>query len=483
MIKFSSINIFYFVTLLLLISGMDMLQARPSHTIEGTGPVTDYREFLFLYEYTRSYYEKEYVVRPILPVYSNYKNYDRDYYFRSTIFPLFYWNGTHNWTRWSFLDLITGDSRYQEDDGKDTDLIIPPLFWGRGESEKEKYFAVFPLGGNIKHKFSWDEISFVLWPLYTSWSYKDYKAHSILWPIFMTGSSKDRHDFRMLFVYSSKVHDGKYNRKSVLWPFFQWGSEGLNKKDPRHYVFFFPFYGRKWSDSGSLSAHTVLWPFFSWGSDSARGATNVRLFWFLYQYDKNNNPYIRRHIVFPFWGHYRFGTEEQDYWKEMNFYTPLYLTLRTHSRILESEQDYYGIFLYQKMHTYYNREEATENYYKLWPFFHYKNDTRGDRNFSMLSLWPFRSEDIERLWAPVISGSLFEYKYFRNRDHYFSILLRLFSRRWNEYDEHIFLAGFEYHRTRDRWSLELLGGLLGVGEKKIEEDREEWFYRILWMEI
>jgi hypothetical protein len=38
------------------------------------------------------------------------------------------------------------------------------------------------------------------------------------------------------------------------------------KNDTHYTFFFFPFHGKKWSDSGDFQATTILWPFFSWAT-------------------------------------------------------------------------------------------------------------------------------------------------------------------------------------------------------------------------
>src|SRR5690606_10434720 len=103
---------------------------------------------LFLYERTTGAGQDEMFFRPLIPIYGRYKNAERGYSYHHIVYP-FYWNhGTNHWRKWTFLYLFTGDSKYHSDTKDDDDLMLGSLFfWGRGETEKERYFSFFPFGG------------------------------------------------------------------------------------------------------------------------------------------------------------------------------------------------------------------------------------------------------------------------------------------------------------------------------------------------
>lgn len=424
-----------------------------------------YWQFLFLLESTRAAGQHEFIVRLPFPFYGSYHNDERAYTFRHVLYPIFYSHGTDQWTRWTFLFFFSGDDTYHQDTGQDNDLMLGPLlFWGRGDSQTERYFTFFPFFGSWRNKLSWSEINFILFPLYVDWTYREYRAHALIWPLIMWGSGPARSDLRIFPFYSHKIHYGRYARRSILWPFFQWGYEDLNKKEPRGYLYFWPLYSRKWSRDGNLSVHGLLplfiMPFVSWGSDKKTNSFNFNALWFLYQYEYNDSPMIRKNIIFPFYGYYRFA------FKEATFYGPFYVNLQTHSYIFESKTDIVGAIvpLYWKTERFYLQDWKRTLYLKIWPLFQYIRDDRGNREFRSLVLWPARSDNFERFWGPIYS--LLEYREFANGDRYFSVMLRIFSRYWNARENHLFILGFEYHNTPRYWSWEFLGGLFGFRHRR-----------------
>jgi hypothetical protein len=472
------------------------LEARLPTRVEDESP-RDYWQFLFLYERTTAAGQSEFIVHPF---YGRYSNEEKAYDYQNVLYPIWFSHGTNYWNKWTLLYFFTGDEFYHEDSEEDSDLFLTPLFsLGGGTADKERYVSVFPIYGRLKNKLGYSDIQFFLFPIYANWSHRDYKAHGILWPLIMWGGSRTRDDLRILPFYSHKIHKGKYDRRSALWPFVQWGSEGLDKKEPRHFFFAFPFYGRKWSDQGRLSAHTFLWlpllgGLFAYGEDTATDALSYNAFFFLYQYARNTDPVNYKHIIFPFWGKYRFGTSDKDdepYYKELEFISPFYVNLTTRSATLDS--DYHMVVpFYWNDRRYFHKSRESEGYLKFWPLFRYISDSAGRREFRSLTLWPFRSDQFDRNWGTL--WSLFEWNTYRNGDKYFATLFRLYSRYWNPESRHSrhFLLGFETHSTPEYWSVEFLGGFLGyrrnypvsnlTGAAR-SADVDGHILRLLWLDI
>ena len=445
---------------------------------------TRYWQFWMFYEEWESADQKEEIVRFLgVPLYSRYRHRERAYEETSVFYPLFVYSHTNYWSRWNVLDLFMEDSVYHEDTGLDSDTWALLFSWGSGDTEKEEYSAFFPFYGHIKDKLGQSEINFIF--PYIGWRYKDYRAHSILW-LWMWGGSPTRDDLRIFPFYSQKIHYGKYEHYSILWPIIQWGHDDLDKRDPRHYFMVFPFFGRKWSDSGELSVTSILFGLAAWGGDEKLQSYSVRLFWFLYQYDRSEDPYIRRHVIFPFWGKYEFADQDRRFYKEMYFYSPFYISIRSRSTVMETDHDYIGLFLYQDQRTFYRRERETERYIKAWPFFKYREDSFGNMDVSVPALWPFRADRMEQMWLFPFGGWLFEYREFENGYKYLSLFFHTFTRYWNDEEEHIFITGLEVHDTPTWWSAEFAGGLVGVKRQErkgsINGDRET-IYRLLWFDI
>jgi len=455
MFRFLVSFIFYFA----LIFSVD---ARLPNRVQTEGPI-QYYEFLFLYDSSISVEQKEIHLHPF---FSRYYNFEKAYYFNTFLYPLYYYHGTNYWRTWTFLYLFNGDDKYNRTEKSEGEIMLTPFFyWGYGNNEKEQFFSFFPFYGTVKDKLSWEEIRFVLFPLYVSWKYKNYQAHSILWPLILWGGDGyKRRDLRIFPFYSSKVHQDKYEHKTFLWPFFQWGSDDLDKKDPRHFFMFFPLYSQKRSESGSMYAYSILYPIslVSWGRDQKAQSFDFRLLWILFQYSKSEKPYIRRWVIFPFYAHYVFGNNELPYYNEMNFYLILLGNLKTESALIQSNYQFFLPF-WSHYYRYYPQEQVTTRSWKFWPVMNYW-DEENAYGWRILSLWPFPDDFFEKNWGPLYS--IVEYAKYENQDKYFSMFLRLFSVRWNkQYDDfNLFLAGFYYKNNPYQFEISFLGGLLGFSK-------------------
>ena len=359
---------------------------------------------------------------------------------------------------------------------------------GSGDSKRENYVSIFPFYGKINDFFGKEDVTFVLFPIYSSWTFKDHTSYSILWPIFLYGSSKKRFEFRLFPLFSLKKYENKYERTSFLWPFFQWGSQGLNKKEPRHYFFSFPLFGYKWSDQDTTMAWTFLWlPFlgglFSYGRDTVKEETDYSFLWSLIQYQESKYPGIRRLVIFPFYGYYRFGEtqgERSPFYKEASFITPFYVNLKTFSYTADTNYHFVLPF-YWDLKRYYHKEREEESHIRFWPLFKYTETSEGRTEFSSIALWPWRSDQFDKVWGPLYS--IIEYRQYENRDQYFSLLFRLYSQYWNDSEEHYFLAGLEWHNDEEHWSFEILGGLLGLHRYTTRDGKEDWAFELLWIDI
>ena len=449
------------------------LLARMPDSATGEEP-RDYFQFLFLYESTFTPGQKEIMLHPF---YGQYSNDERAYKHKAVLYPIYYNHGTNYWNYQTFLYLFSVENKYHADKKEDNEFMFAPfLFWGAGDTKDEKYFGFFPFYGTLKDKIGYSELSFVMFPLYSSWSYKDYKAHSILWPLIMWASTPElsngerrRNDLRILPFYSSKVHRNKYNHKTLLWPFFSWGSDDLDKKDPRHFLFIFPFYGQKYSQSRTMESYTILWPFslFAWGKDERRGVKEYRALWFLFQSMKSERPLIEKTVVFPFYAHYKFGSEDKSYYNEMNFYLILFGNLRTQSAIVESSYDFFIPFYYRHRRVYPQENEEVRQW-KLWPFASGYSESNGANGWRTLSLWPLPDEYLERSWGPLYS--LAEWRHESNGDRYFSVFFRLFSLYWGEDSSRYFFAGFHYTNSPYLFEVGFLGGFLGYSKETVLAD-------------
>ena len=375
--------------------------------------------------------------------------------FDAFLMPVAWWRyRTENKDQVKGLFGFYNSIEYHQPGGKpENDIgIFPFLFYGSGDSPNENYLLFWPIGGNMKGKIgyenltaavfpgillfyffppasllswktlTWTILSFV--PVYSSWSRSDYDAFGIFWPIFMRGKSELRDDIRIMPFYSHKKKKGWYERYSYLMLINY--STDYYENDVRRTFFFFPFFGRKWSESGRISSWTVLWPFFSWGYDKKNNSYQYNLPWPLVQIEDTQYPRTKKRIFFPFYGRYEYAKSETF------FVTPLFFKLSNKGELYDSIYYTNALIVWwhkRDYHTDQNPNGRYWRYFKVWPLFSIEYNEKGKYVFNTLSLMPFRDEEgYERLYGPL--WSLVEYSRFPEGEKRFGLILRTYYQRW-----------------------------------------------------
>ncbi len=444
----------------------------PKHTF-GERPTKKYNQFWFLYQSEKKLGQDEFYIRPF---YSKYHENLSAHDYKTSLYPLYYSEKTEHWSKWTFFFIFSGDTTKHDDTGADDDFVISPMFqFGKGETEKDKYFAFFPFFGKIKSKLSWSEINFFLFPIYADWRHKEFKARSLIYPVFVYGSSDIRTELRIFPFYSRKSHMAKFEHNTVLWPFIQWGKDFLDKKEPTSYSLFFPFYNLKNSMYGNMKARAYLWvpilgSVFGYGEDKRTGEVDYNFLFYFFQYGYSNSRDYRKHIIFPFYGYSHFAS------KQFRFITPLYINLQTDTYGLKSDLTYLvPFFIFNKRK--FIKEEREDSYFKFWPIFVWQKDSEGNMNWNIISPLPIRSETFERVWDPIFS--LIEYKKMINGEKRFSLLMRLYTQRSSEKEFHLYIPLLlDMSLEEESNSYQFMYGLLGYKSSK-----EKNTISLFWFEI
>jgi hypothetical protein len=411
-----------------------------------------YNWFWFFYEHSLHEFGENRVYRPF------YMNMDyKKGTFQASLMPFIftrYKDDNYDRVR-AFLGLYASDDYTHSDKKDDYDSGFFPLYlYGNGGKEKDRYFFLYPFGGTFKGKLGHDEISpylfpgfllFVFYPpsslftwqalawgllslvpVYTEYNFKDYHAQAWFWPLIQRGKSENRDDFRFLPFYAHNSKDGWYDNYSYLLLINY--RKTFFRDDVSYTFFFLPFYGRKWSDSGDVSATTILWPFFSWGYNKKRGETQYNLPWPLVQIMDSEKPEIRKRIFFPFYGRYSYNNYESF------FVTPLYFRIKKETEFFSSAY-YYNFIIcwyfkreYKAEHDYYGN---SWRYFKLWPLVQSEWSDNGLFAINILSLLPFRDTGgYEKLYQPF--WTIFEYRKSPHGDKHLGILFRTYYQVWND---------------------------------------------------
>ena len=283
-------------------------------------------------------------------------------------------------------------------------FVVPGLFWSKNRRGADK-FGWFPFAGRLKDIATYDQLDFLLFPLYSKVQRGADTLTNILWPFFgfKTGKSEKVH-WRVWPLVGRKALPGRFERGFALWPLFNWSRERLDKPaDQQRFTFHsWPLFG--WHQDRTYRSITSIWPFFGFAWDprakasggepfraldfpwplvrvqsgGARPAADERLrFWPLYSYTKADGlkwwttawPLIHRQI------------EKTETHERASFYVlPFY--------------QHWDLFRHKPVEDY----PEVERWRRLWPLYRYER--RGD---AMRLAFPSLS--------PLARSSVFDFYY------------------------------------------------------------------------
>ena len=421
-----------------------------------------------IFEYKKDENSKVYAFRPLFYYEANY---ELKYRSLDVIYPLIGYQEDNQQSQFqAFFSMIRYKNFNDYDNLQEKNLSIFPILdvsWSG--KEDNNYFSLFPIYGNLKDKYTKDEIKYFLFPLYLKTIEKNSSNTHFLWPFIAKTEGKYTSGFKLwpLFGYSNKVDQQRLEvikeSKFFLWPFYSYKKDLSKGLDLEEKVYF-PIYLT--SSSTVHQSKTFLWPFFNVYTDKVRNQTTYNMPWPLVQYKKGVN--IKSKRFFPFYSYVKSKNVEKGF-----FLWPVY---KYKNEILST--DYFKtksflLFIY-KQDTYYDLRDNTisREFSSLWPI--YSKDTfEGGYEFHIFSpLESFfsKNEKLRKFWSPM--WSIFRIRNDENSSET-SILFNLirFERdkvnNRKEFSINFILpiVSSEVHNKERKFNI--LGGLLGLetGEK------------------
>jgi hypothetical protein len=281
-----------------------------------------------------------------------------------------------------------------EESPRNRNWLLPFYFQGR-DTNDEKYFAIFPLGGTIHEFLGRDEIAFALFPIFGKSRINDVKTTSVLWPIVSHTRGEGIARDRVFPIIGKSVLEGKYEKRFFLWPFWN-SADYFYPGDSGRAWILFPICGRAKMDQEST--WWVIPPFFRF-TDGVK-QDKVYCPWPFIQ--RVDNEKYRKKFIWPIWGQKRFP----DGLKHRTFlFWPIFWSEKSQEGTLMKTRRMAVPFLFID-HVYRpetpeaGREEVS-NYWKLWPLMSWQREGDVSR-FRMLDLVPFKNvAPVERNWAPL----------------------------------------------------------------------------------
>ena len=283
-------------------------------------------------------------------------------------------------------------------------FMLPGIFFSE-DAHGHRARAFFPFYGVIENYFTYDRISFVLFPLFMKNERDGRTKWHFLWPVFNYSSGGGGGTSFRVWPLFGRANPKGYDRRFFLWPLFHFQREGLLRPEEQHGTrwMVFPFFGR--TERGPYRAWTVLWPFFGWARHETSGYRSYAFPWPLVLVQRpGKSDAAHRTRLWPFWSHY-VGDGLDSIWAPF----PL-INVRRETYPESRRRGENVIPFWQRWVDTDNLGERTGTWQKLWPLYQHRRED-GEERLAFPALNP--------LWyTPVIDehyGWIYEL-YTRERD-------------------------------------------------------------------
>ena len=149
-------------------------------------------------------------------------------------------------------------------------LALPGIFWSKDHTGRIVR-AVFPFGGRIEGSFTYESITFALFPLWVRTKREGRTSNHFLWPIFLWSTKPDLPTSWRVWPLYGASHTEFHTRRFWLWPLFHDHTDvgAASQGIPTRRWSLWPLFSR--TRRGTFSATSVLWPFFGYSHDTSTG--------------------------------------------------------------------------------------------------------------------------------------------------------------------------------------------------------------------
>jgi hypothetical protein len=340
--------------------------------------------------------------------------------------------------------------------------LFPFIFYNKEENPDNNYFAFFPIYGNMKNKFTFDEINFFLFPIYSRSVDDGGVSRNYVWP-FVTTYSGELEGYR-LWPLKGKKYDNFHKSSSefTIWPIYV-------KREKEFYgehfyiKSIFPFYSDAYIHN--VSSRGYMWPFYQHTVNHNKGNERWDVPWPIINITKGEqSDHVR---VFPFYSKAVRNENDSDGYILWPVYRYKNIDLETY-RI--SKKSWFLIIYKDEKKEPIVEGGREQRKIDLWPLFTYKRDALGNKNFHIFTIFePFvRSND--RLYRNYSSfWRLFVWEKSGDNVARSSFLWNLVSSYKDDssfiFDIRPIIPLFNYTRQEENKSWNILGGIIGFGNK------------------
>jgi hypothetical protein len=295
---------------------------------------------------------------------------------------------------WWLLPLFDYRQEQTPEGRKWTFFALPGIYLSRLPDGRNAN-VFWPLWGQAEELLFYDELDFVLWPLFMRTVKEGITEYHFPFPFLSFRSGPQAGGWRVWPVVGHKWLDEGYDRWFAAWPVFNYNKENLRASARYHQTQWtiFPLYGH--ASQGTYTSHSVLWPFFGYASDPSTGFWAWDGPWPLVRIrrpgdqklslapDKQGN--ITRTRIWPFYSEYE-GDGLHSYW----YLWPL--INERHEEYVGSEREAFQFVPFWTSWTKQTSDGHTHSWRKLWPLYSYERQDEVRRyrfpDLSFFWYWP-----------------------------------------------------------------------------------------------
>ncbi len=261
----------------------------------------------------------------------------------------------------------TGD---KVDGTRESRLAMLPGWLFRNNSERGLSFGWFPFWGHLDTFLTYQDVVFVMWPLYVTARAGERRSVHVPWPILGWTTGGGESSFHIMPFYSHASLEGRYDRTAILWPFFQIQHNHLGGggEEPETVFWLWPLYGR--TTQGTYTAHTFLWPFFGYAHDPRGDFHAIDAPWpfVRFQSGGTDSSVVSRKRIWPF-----FGYLEADQMVTKTYLWPI-IHRRSETYVDSSRESFWILPFWQSIDRTEHATGRVNAWRKLWPLFQWERE-------------------------------------------------------------------------------------------------------------
>ena len=328
------------------------------------------------------------------------------------LYPVMTYDSYGEQHRWQLVQLLSfGGGPTQKERTRDRFVLFPVYFQQRSSDTNQNYTAVFPFYGHLRNRLFRNEISFVMWPLYSQTRKRDVVTDNYLVPFFSLRHGDGLRGWQFwplignehkgLTTQTNGFNDvriiGGHDSFFALWPLFLNNRSGIGTPNPQWQQASLPAYSLL--RSPLRDSTTVIWPFFNYVDDREKKYREWDAPWPLVVFARGEGKTTTR--VWPFFSQAHNATLESGF-----YLWPIYKYNRVNSAPLARQRTRICFFLYSDLTEKNTETEAVRRRVDFLPFYSFHRDFNGNTRLQVLTvLEPFSptSKSLRRDWSPLWS--------------------------------------------------------------------------------